>query len=97
MYIEKMNNNELKQLKSLLPLLIKINEYIVLNFDKLVTVNYIQEYSIVIQEKQNEKYIEININNIIQYLFNVLKESNFNFLEDINKFDASYVLKKKKN
>jgi hypothetical protein len=80
MYIEKMNNNELKQLKSLLPLLIKINEYIVLNFDKLVTVNYIQEYSIVIQEKQNEKYIEININNIIQYLFNVLKESNFNFL-----------------
>ncbi len=88
-------------MKSLLPLLIKINEYIVLNFDKLVTVNYIQEYSIVIQEKQNEKYIEININNIIQYLFNVLKESNFNFLEDINKFDkteilTSYVRPKKK-
>ena len=88
-------------MKSLLPLLIKINEYIVLNFDKLVTVNYIQEYSIVIQEKQNEKYIEININNIIQYLFNVLKESNFNFLDDINKFDeteilTSYVRPKKK-
>ena len=82
-------------MKSLLPLLIKINEYIVLNFDKLVTVNYIQEYSIVIQEKQNEKYIEININNIIQYLFNVLKESNFNFLEDINKFDASLLGPKK--
>ena len=43
------------------------------------------------QEKQKEKNIEININNIIQYLFNVLMESNFNILEDLNKFDETEI------
>ncbi len=43
-------------------------------------------------DQQYENNIEININDSIQYLFNALKESNFNFLEDLNKFDETEIL-----
>ena len=97
------NMNNIYNSQSILSLLIKINEYILLNFDKLVTVNYIQEnsmdnyyssmfnYNMEEDKSINEKYLEMNIKSI-HYLFNALKESNLNFLEDLNKFDESELL-----
>jgi hypothetical protein len=97
------NMNNINNSQSILSLLIKINEYILLNFDKLVTVNYIQEnsmdnyyssmfnYNMEEDKSINEKYLEMNIKSI-HYLFNALKESNLNFLEDLNKFDESELL-----
>ena len=92
------NNNS----KSLLSLLIKINENILSNFDELVTTNLIQEnpmdifsnlYGNVMEEEKinNEERLENQKNNI-NFLFNALKECNLNFLDDLNIFNDNDLL-----
>ena len=92
------NNNS----KSLLSLLIKINENILSNFDELVTTNLIQEnpmdifsnlYGNVMEEEKitNEEKLENQKNNI-NFLFNALKECNLNFLDDLNIFNDNDLL-----
>ncbi len=98
---KNLNNNNSS---SLFTLLITINENILSNFDNLVTANLIQEnpmdifsnlysYNNYMEEDKNfnEKNSD-NLKNNINNLFNSLKESNFNFLEDLNQFDNEEIL-----
>jgi len=99
---KNLNNNN--NCRALLNLLIKINENILSNFDNLVTANLIQEnpmdifsnmysYNNYMEEDKNfnEKNFD-NLKNNISNLFNSIKESNFNFLEDLNQFDEGEML-----
>ena len=100
---KNLNNNNSS---ALLALLIKINENILSNFDKLVTANLIQEnpmdifsnmysYNNYMEEDKvgtfNEKNND-NLKNNINNLFKSIKESKFNFLEDLNQFDNDELL-----
>ena len=90
-----------KKLRNLINILIKINENILSNFDKPVTPNLIPENPMDLlnmiknygldnnteEENQQPSNNEENLKIYLSFLFKVLKENSFEFLNDLNKFD----------
>ena len=95
------NKCEGKKLRNLINILIKINENILSNFDKPVTPNLIPENPMDLlnmiknygldnnteEENQQPSNNEENLKNYLNFLFKVLKENSFAFLDDLNKFE----------
>ena len=95
------NKCEGKKLRNLINILIKINENILSNFDKPVTPNLIPENPMDLlnmiknygldnnteEENQQPSNNEENLKNYLNFLFKVLKENAFAFLDDLNKFE----------
>ena len=80
-----------KNLRTLLHLMIKINEKILSLFDNLVTPNLGAENENVLNydndfDNNNNENNE-NLNQILSYLFNSIIEGNFIFFRDLNQFD----------
>ena len=90
-----------KKLRNLLNILIKINENILSNFDKPVTPNLVPENPIDLlnmiknyglennneEENQAPSNNEENLKIYLSFLFKVLKENSFSFLNDLNEFE----------
>jgi len=90
-----------KKLRNLINILIKINENILSNFDKPVTPNLVPENPMDLlnmiknyglensNEEENQAPLnnEENLKSYLSFLFNVLKENSFSFLNDLNEFE----------
>ena len=82
------NLNNDRNLRTLLNLMIKINEQILSLFDKLVTPNLNTENDLFMSYDNNEaNYNEETLKNILTPLFKSIKDSNLIFLEDLHQID----------
>ena len=95
------NKCEGKKLRNLINILIKINENILGIFDKPVTPNLVPENPMDLlnmiknyglennneEENQAPPNNEENLKIYLSFLFNILKENSFSFLNDLNEFE----------
>ena len=82
------NLNNDRNLRTLINLMIKINEQILSLFDKLVTPNLNTENDLFMSYDNNEaNYNEETLKNILTPLFKSIKDSNLIFLEDLHQID----------
>ncbi len=82
------NLNNDRNLRTLLNLMIKINEQILASFDKLVTPNLNTENDLFMSYDNNEaNYNEDSLKKILIPLFKSIKDSNLIFFEDLHQID----------
>ena len=80
-------NNE-RNFRTLIQLMIKINEQILSSFDKLITPNLNSENDLFMSYDNNDaNYNEDSLKNVLTNLFKSIKDSNLIFFEDLHQID----------